>query len=255
MKNGDRQARRRLAALGVTVIDGGLSSGYRSGRKRCRDTPVSFSIAMTRSDGARPDAIQPEIEPCDLSPRRRARADCPPAASQASNSAPSTGDGSLAEIADCFVLTPPFNAQTVNAVNAHSANLTRNMLGMGRQPESEPSAFWKRLVAAWAARNLPTTQNGIAKRLNMSQGSVRRWFAGEGFPETDTLIKIASLGRVSIDWLLTGKHHASGVDKDLDDLLDIWDHLDGQAREHVVRSARGEAAISTGTTRQRASSG
>lgn len=145
------------------------------------------------------------------------------------------------------VLTAPFNAQTVKRVNAYSAKPFGNMASMGRPTESEPSPFWKRLVQSWGARNLPTTQNGIAKRLDMSQGSVRRWFAGEGYPETDTLIKIASLGRVSIDWLLTGKHHSSGVDKDLDDLLDIWDQLDGQAREHVVRSAKGEAAISTST--------
>lgn len=143
------------------------------------------------------------------------------------------------------MLTLSINAQTVNSVNAYSANGARHSRAMGRQSESEPSEFWKRLVQCWAARNLPTTQNGIAKKLDMSQGSVRRWFLGEGFPETDTLIQIARLGRVSIDWLLTGKHHPSGVDKDLDDLLEIWEYLDGTAREHVLRAARGEAALSS----------
>lgn len=105
-------------------------------------------------------------------------------------------------------------------------------------------------MQCWSARNLPTTQNGIAKKLDMSQGSVRRWFAGEGYPETETLIEIARLGRVSIDWLLTGKHHASGVDKELDDLIELWDQLEGPSREHIVRSARGEAALVPGATRR-----
>lgn len=239
------QARSRLAMLGATVIDGGLSVGYRSGRSRLRDTPVSASIAMTRSAGDRPSAIHPEMEPCDFNPSFLAKADCPPAASQASSSATSTGEGSSASDSMEFasVLTPQINAQTVNRVNAYSANHRRTIGSMGRPTESDPSPFWKRLVQCWEARNLPTTQNGIAKKLDMSQGSVRRWFAGEGFPETDTLIEIARLGRVSIDWLLTGKHHASGVDKDLDELLDVWEHLEGPGREHVVRAARGEAAL------------
>ena len=246
MKKG--QARLRLAELGGTVIDGGLSIGYTSGRNRWRGTPVAASIANTRSAGARPAAIHPETDPCDFNSRSLASADCPPAASQASKRAANCGAISRE---DASVLTAPFNARTVNRVNAYSAKRFGNMLPMGRPTESEPSDFWKRLVQCWGARNLPTSQNGIAKRLDMSQGSVRRWFAGEGFPETDTLIRIANLGRVSIDWLLTGKHHSSGVDKDLDDLLDIWDQLDGQAREHVVRSARGEAAISSAHSRSR----
>ncbi len=217
------------------------SSGYKSGRKRWRDTPVRASIAKTRSDGARFIAIHPEMEPCDLSPRLLASADWPPARSQASSNAVSV-DGSISLVS---VLTAPFNAPNAKSVNAQTAKRTRNMGGMGRPTESEPAPFWKRLIQCWGARNLPTTQSGIAKRLDMSQGSVRRWYAGEGYPETETLIAIASLGRVSIDWLLTGKHHASGVDKELDELLSIWDRLDGPAREHVVRAARGEAAIST----------
>lgn len=154
------------------------------------------------------------------------------------------------------MLTQQINAQTVKRVNAYSANWQVHIAGMGRPTESEPSPFWTRLVQCWGARNLPTTQNGIAKKLDMSQGSVRRWFAGEGHPETETLIEIARLGRVSIDWLLTGKHHASGVDKELDDLIEIWDQLEGPSREHIVRSARGEAALtpSAGNTR-RAGSG
>lgn len=222
------QARARLAMLGGSVVDGGLS-GYRSGRSSCRDTPVAASIERTRSAGTRPAAIQPEMVPCDFNPSALARADCPRTAAQAFSSA--------------SLDMNQFNAQTVNHVNAYSANEARQAAFMGRPAESTPSPFWQRLVHCWQARNLPTSQNGVARKLNMSQGSVRRWFAGEGFPETDTLIEIARLGRVSIDWLLTGKHHASGVDKELDDLLDLWDHLEGPSREHVVRAARGEAAL------------
>jgi transcriptional regulator with XRE-family HTH domain len=230
------------------VLDGGLpSTGYRSGRKRWRETPVMDSIGSTRSAGSRRAEIQPEIVPWDLSPSFRASADCPPATRQASSNASSADDAAShsSKTGSAVVLTLPINAQTVNSVNAYSANGARHSRAMSRQPESEASGFWKRLSLCWEARNLPTTQNGVAKKLGMSQGSVRRWFAGEGFPETDTLIEIARLGRVSIDWLLTGKHHASGVDKDLDDLLEIWERLEGTGREHVVRAARGEAALTS----------
>lgn len=232
--------KRHHALWRLATVDGvPVSAGYRSGRSRWRETPETASTAKTRSAGTRPAAIQPEIVPCDRRPRARANADCPRTASQASKSA-------------SFDMSR-FNAQTVNRVNAYSANPEVHIRGMGRPTESEPSEFWKRLVQCWSARNLPTTQNGIARKLTMSQGSVRRWFAGEGFPETETLIEVARLGRVSIDWLLTGKHHPSGVDKDLDELLDLWEHLDGPAREHVVRSARGEAALIPATTRRSAS--
>lgn len=232
-------------ALRLHTADGFWgSSGYKSGRRRCRETPVAASIGSTRSPGSRQSAIHPEIVPCDFSPSKRASADCPPAISHASSSAATRAEGSSL-IGSVSVLTQQINAQTAKRVNAYSANCTRHIRAMGRQAESEPSAFWKRLVQCWEARNLPTTQNGIAKKLDMSQGSVRRWFAGEGFPETETLIEIARLGRVSIDWLLTGKHHASGVDKDLDSLLELWEHLEGTAREHIVRAARGEAALSS----------
>lgn len=218
------QARLRLVAL-----DGGLvSRGYKSGRKRWREIPVAASTASTRSAGS-PRASQLDTVPCDPSCNSLASADCPPTALHASRSA--------------SLLMRMINAQTVNPVNAYSVKCARNMRSMGRPTESEPSAFWRRLVQCWGARNLPTSQTGVAQKLDMSQGSVRRWFAGEGFPETLTLVEIARLGRVSIDWLLTGKHHASGVDKDLDDLLEIWGRLEGPSREHVVRTARGEDAL------------
>jgi hypothetical protein len=60
-------------------------------------------------------------------------------------------------------------------------------------------------VQAWDRQGLPTSQNGVATKLNMSQGSTRRWFTGDGLPDTRQIIDIAQRGRVSIHWLLTGE--------------------------------------------------
>lgn len=136
------------------------------------------------------------------------------------------------------------NAQTGNAVNAYSNNEARHSYGMGKKAESEPCAFWKRLTEAWETRELPTSQNGVATRLNMSQGSTRRWFTGDGLPETETIMEIARLGKVTVDWLLTGHQPRTPIapGSDLDRLLSIWGNLDTEDKRHILRAAEGQLA-------------
>lgn len=224
MVKGKAQARLRLVRIdGETV-----SRGYRSGRKRCRDTPEISSILSTRSAGTRSAASQSEILPCDFKPRSRAKAVCPPTDLQASNNA--------------TLLMLPINAQTADGVNAESGNGMRQSVGMGRQAESEPSAFWRRLVEAMREQELPTSQNGIAVMLGMSQGSVGRWYHGEGLPEMTTCRDLALRGEVSVDWLLTGRKPKYPLSKDplMREIFDLCEDLDESGRQIVIRAARGE---------------
>lgn len=236
---------RRLATHGWTVIDGGLdSSGYKSGRKRWRETPVAASTAKTRSAG-KPRASQLETVPCEPSPSSRAKADCPPTALQASKSASF----------DMFQI----NAHTDNAVNAETVNATPQASRMSRKAESEPSPFWKRLTDAWSEQELPISQNGIAQKLKMSQGSVARWFHGEGLPELETCIELAERGKVCVDWLITGRAPKYPISRDplIREIFEICESLDDNGRTAVLRMARGEllqkqaAEIESAKARQR----
>jgi len=218
----------------VVVNDDNTRSdgGYKSGRSSCLDTPVKASTAKTRSAGTRPVAIQREMLPCDLSPKRRAKADCPPTASQAL----STTDLDISS----------FNAQIVNKVNACGANALAQTRRVSRTAEAEPCEFWRRLVEAWEPKGLPTSQNGVAEWFGMKgNGSTGRWYRGDGLPETPKLIRMARAGDVTVDWLLTGNEPRSPIrpGTDLYQLLRLWAVLSSTSREHVMRTVQGEIAM------------
>jgi hypothetical protein len=136
----------------------------------------------------------------------------------------------------------PINAQTVESVNANSVNATAQTVRMGRKAESIPSAFWQRLTEAWSEQDLPTSQNGVAQKLKMSQGSVGRWFHGEGLPELETCIDIADRGRVCVEWLLTGRLPKYPISRDpvIREIFETCEALDQAGRTAVLRAARGE---------------
>lgn len=137
------------------------------------------------------------------------------------------------------------NAQIVNPVNAYTANEVLQTSRMGKRAESDPSGFWVRLAQAWKKEGLPISQNGVATTLKMSQGSTRRWFTGEGYPEIEVLRDIATLGKVTIDWLLLDTLPRSPVNKqsELGKLMMVWEELDGPGRDHVYQAAVGQLAI------------
>jgi len=138
-----------------------------------------------------------------------------------------------------------FNAQGVYHVNAYSANWRDYCPRMPKKPEADPSPFWKRMTEAWGERRLPTTQNGVATLLDMSQGSTRRWFTGAGLPETRTIIDIADRGRVTVDWLLTGRmpKRPIPIGGELERVLMAWNELDRSGRDYVLRSIDGQRAM------------
>lgn len=100
------------------------------------------------------------------------------------------------------------NAQNVYPVNGQDVNAQCDHKRVPSRPTTPQSAFWSRVLRAIASAPksaLPTTQNGIATKLDMSQGSVRRWFTGEGLPELATAIDLAQRTGVCVEWLLTGR--------------------------------------------------
>jgi transcriptional regulator with XRE-family HTH domain len=137
------------------------------------------------------------------------------------------------------------NAQIVNRVNAYSANGELHAAPVGKRAETEPSDFWKRLTEAWGAKGLPVSQNGIAMKLSMSQGSTRRWYTGEGYPEIDVLRALAKEGGVTIDWLLDERLPKSPIGKQttLGMFLALWEQLDEAGKERIHRAALGELAL------------
>jgi hypothetical protein len=137
------------------------------------------------------------------------------------------------------------NAQIVKSVNAYSANGLLHISPVGKKAETEPSEFWKRLTEAWGAKGLPTSQNGIAMKLEMSQGSTRRWFTGEGYPEINVLRDLATQGGVTIDWLLDERLPKSPIGKQttLGKFLLLWEELDEAGKERIHRAALGEIAL------------
>lgn len=219
------QARLRL------VVDNELDSGgYKSGRSLWRETPDTASIGSTRSAGTRPAASQPETVPCELSPKRRARALWPPTALQASRNA--------------SVDMPLINAQTDISVNANSGNRDLQTVRMSRRPVLKPSDFWLRLEEilkgnpAWE----PINPNNIATKLDMSQGSVHRWFTGPGKPELETALQFARIGGVHVEWLLDGKKPKYIISKNpaMRELFEMCEGLDEDGIKAVLRSAEGE---------------
>jgi transcriptional regulator with XRE-family HTH domain len=144
-----------------------------------------------------------------------------------------------------FLLMTEINARNVNGVNAYIANAVPQYSAVGKQTESPPSAFWVRLTDAWKPRGLPTSQNGVATKLEMSQGSTRRWYTGEGYPEIEVLRKIAELGKVTVDWLLNETLPKSpiGQNTPLGRLMVVWEQLDDDGKEHTYRAALGQLAM------------
>lgn len=136
------------------------------------------------------------------------------------------------------------NAQTGNGVNAYSGNSMEQNVCMGKKTEHPPSAFWRRLSEALAGKSRwePVNANNVANVLRMSQGSVHRWYKGEGLPELTTALDLAKEGGVCVDWLLNNVKPKYPISKDpiLRELFETCEDLDEQARKRVLRAARGE---------------
>lgn len=222
--------RKTQPALRLVTSDGLVVSGYKSGRKRLLEIPLTDSMASTRSAGTVPRASQLETVLCAPKSSRRAKALCPPTALQASNNA--------------SLLMFPINAQTDNRVNAVTGNRRVENGRMGRKAEKPASAFWKRLEEALGnnPRYMPLNANSLATKLDKSQGTTYRWFDGTGLPELQQALDLAKDGGVCVDWLLNNVKPKYPISKDpiLRELFELCEDLESAGRERVLRAAKGE---------------
>lgn len=135
------------------------------------------------------------------------------------------------------------SAETARSVNANTAKARPQTQEMSRADTRK--SFWLRLVEAWGARGLPTSQMGVARELGMSQGSVGRWGRDEGLPELDTVRGLALKGDVCVEWLISGRgpKRPMPVDEETNDLLELWRQLQENGRHAVRVAAQGALAL------------
>lgn len=110
-----------------------------------------------------------------------------------------------------------------------------------RHAEREPSseAFYARLVEALRAAGRPATQAAIAELLGVGQSAVSHWATGKSYPSLDLIVLLARAARVSIDWLVTGRHgEAPPADREAAELLRILRQLPADRREWLLQAAR-----------------
>lgn len=115
----------------------------------------------------------------------------------------------------------------------------------------EPSKFWLRLEEALKEQGRPVGQRAIARQLGMSQGSVQRWYHGDGYPELPTCRKLAGWGKVTVDWLITSRPPKYPISKNptLSKILEGAESLDDEARKRILQAVRQELIRKAGEGR------
>ncbi len=122
---------------------------------------------------------------------------------------------------------------------------------MGRKSTSPPSASWERLIEAFGEQGLPTSQNGVAKLLGKPHRTVWDWYHDQAQPDLRTWRIVATKGRVSIDWLITGRQPKYPISKDplLSKILEGCVNLDDGARKRILQAVRQELIRKAGEGR------
>lgn len=130
----------------------------------------------------------------------------------------------------------PLEMQTVIPLT-ESSTLDSMPSAANSLPESP---FWKRLKDAFRAERLPTSQNGIAKEMGMSQGTVQAWVRGESLPTMDNAVRLAAKAGVCVQWLLTGEAPRRPGPRDplLAEVIEIWEVMRPDRQEKILEYAR-----------------
>ena len=59
-------------------------------------------------------------------------------------------------------------------------------------------------------KRLSLTQKGFGEKLGVTKDTYHRWEKGHNQPSIEMLLKIAEIGNISLDWLLTGNDRGGG---------------------------------------------
>lgn len=72
--------------------------------------------------------------------------------------------------------------------------------------------FAQRLHEVCSDKGLPERgrQTALAKQFHVTPNAARKWLLGQGLPELEVAIEIATWGGVNLEWLLTGRGLKSG---------------------------------------------
>lgn len=140
---------------------------------------------------------------------------------------------------------PAFNDDSALSVNDHSVYFMAQHPVMSKKPEIEPSPFWVRLAECLKEQDKSTSQNGVAKLLGKKgNGTTGPWYRGESIPPMAVVVELATIGKVTTDWLYTGRQpkYPLDNDKDLGKLIALWNSLDTVNRKNVLLTAENAAA-------------
>lgn len=142
------------------------------------------------------------------------------------------------------------NAQCVMSVNAYG------VIGRGQTPlmpkrkgktpkkeRHEPSEFWQRLVDTWKDAGRVCTQSSAARAVNNTQSTAQRWENGSSVPERPKLQVLARLGNTTVDYLLFKRGPKHPPDETLTWLMNAYQRLDQDGKDHILAAARGALAL------------
>ncbi|MDA8166068.1 MAG: helix-turn-helix transcriptional regulator [Desulfobacteraceae bacterium] len=89
-------------------------------------------------------------------------------------------------------------------------------------------------------RQLGRSQKRLGQDLGgLSISSISGYEAGEAYPSPDVLARIARMGEVSLDWLVTGEEGGSGgTDYRLEEVGRIWVTASEPAKNEIYQRAR-----------------
>ena len=94
--------------------------------------------------------------------------------------------------------------------------------------------FHERINELWKRakdQNHKMTQVEYAKRLGVTRNTLMGWLRGSGQPDTDGLVRIASIENVSLYWLLGDERHE---DKDEQVMLQLFKSLSSEYKSRLL---------------------
>lgn len=101
------------------------------------------------------------------------------------------------------------------------------------------AAFSSRLEEACSEKRMPLRgrQSAIARKLQVTQQAVRKWRAGEAYPDMSRAIELANWLEVNVVWLLqgTGPKRGERIDDSLRLVAEAIEHLPTDERARVLR--------------------
>jgi transcriptional regulator with XRE-family HTH domain len=175
----------------ITIHSAASAGGYKSGRNSSRGTPVSRSISKTNSAGTPRFDFLSQYQTCDwVVPMRAAKGFCPPASSQARDSA-------------SVDIGPPYSHLGTGQPKNLSVQGYRDLGNVTFMPKPDSIAFGQRVRERREELDLSQKQLGMA--CGYSQQNIRTFESGTVKRPERCAPALAKALRTTMDWLLWKK--------------------------------------------------